>query len=131
MKYIELQANKEEEILSLGGESNLKLPLNTDNIDRASIINNEAGKLNVELTIQEATDSDGVRIVSDEGLSDQNSNINPQSPSLAATSKMQTKYVNQLTLEMIESEGVVKLKEKGKPNTANGIARPKFKNSLR
>ena len=46
-----MQENKEEEILSLGGESNLKLPINSDNIDRASIINNEAGKLNVELTI--------------------------------------------------------------------------------
>jgi len=51
------------------GESNLKLPLNSENIDRASIINNEAGKLNVDIAIQEQ-DSDGVRIVSDEGLSD-------------------------------------------------------------
>ena len=32
---------------------------------------------------------------------------------------------------MIESEGVVKLQDRNKPNTANNIGRPKFKNSLR
>jgi hypothetical protein len=66
-----MQENKEEEILAVEGESNLKLPLrlNSGNIDKASVINNEAGKLNVDIAVQEI-DSDGVRIVSDEGLSD-------------------------------------------------------------
>ena len=32
---------------------------------------------------------------------------------------------------MIESEGVVKLQDRSKPSTANHLARPKFKNSLK
>jgi ABC-type transporter Mla MlaB component len=63
-----MQENKEEEILAVEGESNLKLPLRLTS-ENASVINNEAGKLNVDIAVQEI-DSDGVRIVSDEGLSD-------------------------------------------------------------
>ena len=51
-----MQENKEEEILAEEeGESNLKLPLKfkTENIDKASVINNEAGKLNVDIAVQE------------------------------------------------------------------------------
>ena len=38
-------------------------------IDKASVINNEAGKLNVNIAVQEM-ESDGVRIVSEDGMSD-------------------------------------------------------------
>ena len=71
IRYVKMQEMKEEEILAVDGESNLKLPLrlNSGNIKIASVINNEAGKLNVDIAVQEV-DSDGVRIVSDEGLSD-------------------------------------------------------------
>tara|TARA_B110000285_G_C15138475_1_gene628936 strand:- start:2150 stop:2302 length:153 start_codon:yes stop_codon:yes gene_type:complete len=50
-----MQENKEEEILAEEGESNLKLPIKfkTENIDKASVINNEAGKLNVDIAVQE------------------------------------------------------------------------------
>ena len=126
-----MQENKEEQEILAEGESNLKLPLVSENnfIDKASIINNEAGKLNVDIAVQEM-ESDGVRIVSEDGMSDQYSNIN--SPTGIIQSRLQTKYVNQLTLEMIESEGVVKLQDRSKPNTANNkLARPQFKNSLR
>ena len=68
MKYTEMQEKKEEEILAVEGESNLKLPM-SDNIDKASVINNEAGRLNVDIAVQEV-ESDGVRIMSDDGLSD-------------------------------------------------------------
>ena len=72
-----MQETKQEQELLAEGESNLKLPLSENNfIDKASIINNEAGKLNVNIAVEECTMSDGVRIVSDEGLSDQYSNIN-------------------------------------------------------
>jgi hypothetical protein len=71
MKYTMMQETKQEQELLAEGESNLKLPLSENNfIDKASIINNEAGKLNVDIAVEECTQSDGVRIVSDEGLSD-------------------------------------------------------------
>lgn len=55
MRYTQMQENKEEEILAEEGESNLKLPIKfkTENIDKASVINNEAGKLNVDIAVQE------------------------------------------------------------------------------
>lgn len=71
-----MQENKEEQEILAEGESNLKLPMSENNfIDKASIINNEAGKLNVSIAVQEM-ESDGVRIVSEDGMSDQYSNIN-------------------------------------------------------
>ena len=46
------------------------MPLASENIDNASKFNNEAGKLNVDIAVEELELDDGVRIVSDEGLSD-------------------------------------------------------------
>ena len=76
IRYTRLQENKEEELLAAEGESNLKLPLKAEIPEKVSVINNEAGKLNVNIAgVVQEQDSDGVRIVSDEGLSDQNSNL--------------------------------------------------------